>query len=284
MLTLAACIIAAAVTAIGVVWAVTPRDSSLANLQRMGNIRIGYAVEAPYAFVAKDGRVTGESPEIAREVVARLGIGHISWRQDEFGSLIADLESGRIDVIAAGMFVTAQRERQVAFSVPTFHVREGLLVPLGNPHRLHSYSQAVETPGIRVAALAGSVEEKALLRLGLPTRRLMTEPDALTGLMAVESGVADALALSSPSLHWLALQKKLGRTAVVSPLATSARNASGYDGAFAFRKDDNRLRGAWNAALRSYLGTPGHSALVARFGFTAAEMPGPPVAREIPKP
>jgi len=99
-----------------------PWDQSLTRLQREGTIRIGYAVEAPYAFLKPGGEVTGESPEVAKVIVGRLGIRHIEWRQSEFGSLISGLEAGRFDVIAAGIFITPERARRISFSEPTFHV------------------------------------------------------------------------------------------------------------------------------------------------------------------
>lgn len=85
------------------------RDNSLTSLQQSSTIRIGYAVEAPYAFLTTDGEVTGESPEIAKRVARQLGFNNIIWRQTEFGDLLDELEAGRIDVIAAGMFVTPVR-------------------------------------------------------------------------------------------------------------------------------------------------------------------------------
>ena len=108
-------------------------DSSLRALQRAGTIRVGYAVEAPYAFVTPDGEITGESPEMAKRIVGRLGIRSIVWRGMEFRSLIDELEAGNIDLIASGLFVTPERARRVAFSKVTFHVRSGLLVAKGNP-------------------------------------------------------------------------------------------------------------------------------------------------------
>src|SRR5690606_16634992 len=67
-------------------------------------LRVGYAIEAPYAFLDEDGRVTGEAPETARWVARRLGRGEPEWVLTEFGSLIGQLQEGRFDVIACGLF------------------------------------------------------------------------------------------------------------------------------------------------------------------------------------
>lgn len=248
-------------------------DGSLRRVRTAGVIRVGYAIEAPYAFVAPDGRVTGESPEIAREIVARIGVGRIVWRQVLFRDLIAELEAGRLDVIAAGMFITPERAERVAFSVPTFQVRQGLLVSRGNPHRLHSYAQAAGTAGVRVAVLAGSVEETVLRSVGVPPDRLVAVSDAATGARSVASGIVQALALSSPTVNWLAMDTSLGNTEGAKPFY-QPEPVPRARGAFAFRLGDRRLRAAWNRELKHYLGSPGHRALVARFGFSADELPG----------
>lgn len=252
------------------------RDASLDAHRRTGAIRVGYAVEAPYAFLAPDGQVTGESPEIARQIISRLGIPRIEWRVAELSELIAELEDGHIDVIAAGMFNTAERARRVSFSEPTFHVRQGLLVATGNPYHLHAYSDAPGLDKVRIAVLSGSIEEDLLTRAGVSERQLLRVPDARTGRMALESGEAQGLALSRPTLRWLAAGDRRGRTVLAEPFTQPAGNLPlqpGY-GAFAFRRGDTQLLSAWNAAQADFINTPAHLALIARFGFTADEMPG----------
>jgi polar amino acid transport system substrate-binding protein len=50
-------------------------DQSLSKLKKNNSIRIGYSTEAPFTYIKKNGEVTGESPEVAKRVVAQLGIG-----------------------------------------------------------------------------------------------------------------------------------------------------------------------------------------------------------------
>lgn len=246
------------------------RDASLSGLREAGVIRIGYAVEPPYAFLGPDGEVTGESPEIAKRVVAGLDISRIEWRQVEFGRLIDELEAGRIDVIAAGMFVTDERARRVRFSTPTFHVRPGLLVGGGNPRGIRSYRQAA-AGDFRIAVLAGAVEEQILRRLGVSDARLILVPDALTGRQAVESGLADALMLSEPTVGWMAAQDNLGRTERLGAGSASTTGNDSYGQvAFAFQRGDRHLVEAWDEVLRAYLGGADHRALLNRLGLSGA--------------
>lgn len=239
-------------------------------------LRIGYAVEAPYAYVDPTGRVTGEGPEIARVVAERIGRGKIVWRQTEFGSLVQELREGTIDAIASGLFITPERSRQVAFSRPTFRVRAGLLVAKGNPLALHSYADVVERRA-RVAVLARSFEEAHFLgRPGWHGARVVVVSEAGAGVLALESGAVDAFALSAPSLQWMLRQGGVRAVELAEPFAAPADAPGPAEGGFAFRLEDRELRAAWDRALDDFLGSDEHRRLVAPFGFTAAELPDGP--------
>lgn len=251
-----------------------PGDDSLDRLRAAGSIRIGYSVEAPFAFVTPQGQVTGEAPETARIMATRLGLGRVIWRQAAFELLRSELLAGRIDVIAAGMFITPERERHMRFSRPTVLVTPGLLVPAGNPRGLHGHRDLM-SPDLRVAVLPGSAEEDVLLAHGLPSSRLVRVPDAGTGRAAVLSGEADALALSTPTLRWMlhADPQDGLEIAEAAEAGTEAANTPLGRAAFAFRHEDRALAGAWDRELAAWLGSAEHRALLARFGFEAAPTP-----------
>lgn len=258
-------------------------DSSLDRIRKTGSIRIGYAVEAPHAYLTPEGEVTGQSPEVARRVVARLGINQIEWRLAEFGALITELREGRIDVVAAGMFITPERAALVNFSEPIFHVRPALLVARGNPRGLHSYRDALIDGRVRLAVLSGAVESDALRRAGLDESQLVMVPDAHTGRVAVETGLADGLALSSPTIQWMARRHKLGKTEIARPFEPPGPEFTGRTGygAFAFRKEDKALLAAWNVELRELTASREYPALMHGFGFGPDELPGNASLKEI---
>jgi polar amino acid transport system substrate-binding protein len=276
------CIIAAMLTfAVGIKFLV--RDRSLTEMQKSGVIRIGYAIEAPYAFLGKNGEPTGESPEIARHIAKELGFSRIEWVQTEFGSLLTGLKDKRFDVVAAGMFVTSARANMAAFSEPTFKVEPALLVSKGNPDRIHSYEQAFALPDLVMAVIFGSVEENLCSSIGFAGRRLIRVPDALTGRIAVETATAGALALSAPTLRWMTMKGQMGKTEMAEPFTPPPlykKQHLGF-GAFAFRKEDQKLVAAWNRKLKEFIGTPEHLKLVSSFGFGASDLPGSMTTQEI---
>jgi polar amino acid transport system substrate-binding protein len=270
---IAAAAILLAAIALAATAAFRPSDPAWDRIRETGVLRIGYAVEPPYAFIAPGGRVTGESPEFARLVAKEMGVARIDWILTTFDALIPDLREGRFDAVAAGLFVTPERERQIAFAHPSLAVRAGLVVTKGNPRRLASYRDAVADPAARIAVLSGSVEEARLRARGLPDARLLVVPDAITGCRAVESGAAHALALSLPTTRQMAREfPRLESLAVDGSTAADEPDAL-FHVAVAFSQAHPRLLAAWNEAQARVLGSPEHLRAIAPFGFEAADLP-----------
>ena len=95
-------------------------QSTLEEAKANGYIRVGFANEAPFGFATPAGELTGEAPEVAKAVLAKMGIGEVDGVLTEFGSLIPGLKAGRFDIIAAGMFVNPARCNEIAFSEPSY--------------------------------------------------------------------------------------------------------------------------------------------------------------------
>jgi polar amino acid transport system substrate-binding protein len=117
----------------------------------------------------------------------------------------------------------------------------------------------------------------------LDTSQIVRVPDALTGRVAVETGVVDGLALSAITIRWMTLQDQLGRTEMAQPF--EQENLTQYQylgyGAVAFRQEDKQLRIAWNTALKDFIGSPEHLNLMNTFGFSLQELPGMVTTQEI---
>lgn len=258
-------------------------NETLAQARQKGVIRIGYAIEPPYAFLDANGKVTGEFPEVARVIATRLGISRIEWHLTDFDSLIHELDDRDFDVVAAGMFITPERKQAAAFSLPICKVNPALLVQMGNPKQLHSYADILRNHHVRVAVLSGSVEEKFLLHRGISATRLVRVPDAFVGMQLVNAGEVDALALSEPTIRWTADHDHLTNVEMAMPFKAVGL-PSGFEpgyGAFAFRTDDRSLRRAWNSALKQFLGTAAAHRIASKFDFSSPEPAGGGMNREM---
>ena len=251
--------------------------STLERARETGKIRVGYANEAPYAWLdPATGTLTGEAPAIARAVLAELGIGEIEGVLTEFGSLIPGLKAGRFDIIAAGMYVLPVRCREIAFSNPTYSVGESFVVASGNPRALHSYADVARNTEATLGVVAGAVQLQYGLDSGVPRERIVVFPDAPSALEGVIAGRIDAYAATALTVNDLLRRAGAGAVERADPFSdpvVKGETVRGY-GAFGFRKNDQALVAAFNAALEKLIGTPRHAELVRPFGFTEREQPG----------
>ena len=245
-------------------------QSTLEQAREQGYIRVGFANEAPFGFATPEGKLTGESPEVAKAVLARLGIEQVDGVLTEFGSLIPGLLAGRFDVVAAGMFITPARCEQVAFSEPSYGIGQAFLVADGNPKQITDYSTIAENQDLKLAVMAGAVEAGYAADAGVPEDQLLVLPDQSSLLSAVKAGRADAAALTALSIAQMAEQEGVESTEPFGEVA--GKSVKGHGG-FAFRKEDTELLEAFNAELEKFIGTPEHIALVEPFGFGEAFLP-----------
>ncbi|HVE11378.1 MAG TPA: ectoine/hydroxyectoine ABC transporter substrate-binding protein EhuB [Paraburkholderia sp.] len=244
-------------------------ETTLQRIQRTGEVRIGYANEAPFAYTQPDGTVTGESPEISRKIFARLGVKKVDAVLTEWGSLIPGLRAGRFDVIAAGMYVTPERCKQVAFADPQYQIQDTLLVLKGNPKNLHSYADVAKQSDLKLAVMAGAVEAGNSRDAGVKDAQLLQVPDTTAQLQAVRTRRADAAAGTALTMKGLA-SKDAAQVELVSNFVDDPKH-TGY-GALAFRPEDTDLRDAVNKELHAWLGTPDHLKTVAPFGFDKSNL------------
>lgn len=259
-------------------------ESTLERARRTGTIRVGYANEAPYAYMDPTaGGVTGEAPEVARAVLDDLGVEEVEGVLTEFGSLIPGLQAGRFDMIAAGMYVTPARCQEVDFSDPTYCIGEAFVVANRNPLHLHGYGDVAESDDALLGVVAGTVERGYARETGIPDERVVVFPDAPSALAGVEAGRVDAYAGTSLTVNDLLAKygdDALERAEPFRQPVIDGEPARGC-GAFAFRPADDELRQAVDRRLDEFLGSEEHLETVRPFGFTEKELPGGVTAAEL---
>jgi polar amino acid transport system substrate-binding protein len=246
-------------------------ETTLERAKSEGYIRVGFANEAPFGYATPDGKLTGESPEVVKAVLAKMGITQVDGVLTEFGSLIPGLQAGRFDIIAAGMFVNPKRCEQVQFSEPTYGIGQAFLVPAGNPKGVADYGSIAGNPDLKLAVMAGAVEAGYAKDSGVAEGQLVILPDQSSLVKAVQAGRADAAALTALSIADMASKNEGVES--TKPFGTVAGKSVVGHGAVAFRKDDTDLYEAFNAELKKFIGSEEHLALVTPIGFGKDYLP-----------
>lgn len=264
----AACL---ALTATSLMSVTAHAESTLERAKKDGYIRVGFANEAPFGYATPDGKLTGEAPEVAKAVLAKMGIPQVDGVLTEFGSLIPGLKAGRFDIIAAGMFITPKRCAEINYSEPSYGIGEALLVAKGNPKAVKDFSSFKDNPDLKLAVMAGAVEGGFAKDAGVAAGQVVSLPDQSSLVAAVQSGRADAAALTALSIADMA--KKADGVESTKPFGEVAGKSVKGHGGFGFRKEDTDLQEAFNTELKKFLGSPEHIALVEPLGFGKDYLP-----------
>ncbi|WP_119300631.1 ectoine/hydroxyectoine ABC transporter substrate-binding protein EhuB [Dongia deserti] len=246
-------------------------ETTLERAKEQGFIRVGFANEAPFGYATPDGQLTGEAPEVAKAVLAKIGIPQVDGVLTEFGSLIPGLKAGRFDIIAAGMFINPKRCAEIAFSEPSYGIGQAMLVTKGNPKGVKDFSTFASNKDLKLAVMSGAVEVGYAKDAGIPQGQLLVLPDQSSLLAAVQSGRADGAALTALSIADMA--KKGEGVESTTPFGEVAGKSVKGHGGFGFRKEDKDLLDAFNAELKKFIGSPEHIALVTPIGFGKDYLP-----------
>jgi polar amino acid transport system substrate-binding protein len=246
-------------------------QTTLERAKEQGFIRVGFANEAPYGYATPDGRLTGESPEVVKAILAKMGIEQVDGVLTEFGSLIPGLQAGRFDIIAAGIFINPKRCEQVQFSEPTYSIGQAFLVKAGNPKGITDYSSIKDNPDLKLAVMAGAVEGGYAKDAGVSPDQVVSLPDQSSLVKAVQADRADAAALTANSIADMA--SKNDGVESTKPFGEVAGKSVAGHGGVAFRKEDTDLYEAFNAELKKFIGSPEHIALVTPLGFGEGFLP-----------
>lgn len=247
--------------------------SLLEKARADGSLTVGIANEAPYGFEDESGAVTGEAPEVAKEVLSRLGIPAIDAVVVDFGALIPGLNAGQFDMIAAGMFITPERAQQTSFSDPDYCATQAFAVAAGNPKGISDFASIADNDDAVVGVLTGAFEEGYAEDAGIPGDRIEVYDTTPNVFEALQDGRIDAVALTSITVNWQILQ--LGDSSIEGtegfvPVIDGEEKFG--CGGYGFRFEDQDFRDAFNDELKSMKENDEILPIVEQFGFAASDV------------
>jgi polar amino acid transport system substrate-binding protein len=190
----------------------------------------------------------------------------------DFGSLIPGLRSNQFDVIAAGMFINPPRCEQILFSDPDYQVQEALIVPKGNPKKLHVYSDIAHAKATMGVA-TGGIEIQYAKSSGVPSSKIQIYNDQLSALEGIEAGRMDCFSGTSLTLRSLLATGHHPKVEITEPFIPVIDGKKQYGaGGYGFRPGETRLVDAFDAELHKMRDSGELLRLIGPFGFTKTEM------------
>lgn len=165
-------------------------------------LHVGVTLFAPWAARSANGDLIGFEIDVARQLAADMGV-KVDFRAYDVERLIPALESGEVDLIAAGLAITPERALHVNFSAPYAESGIGIATNIALTADVKALTD-LNSDAYTIAAAEDSVAAELARRL-LPRAKLktFTTPDAAS--RALVAGDVQAYLEDEPVPTFLAL-------------------------------------------------------------------------------
>ncbi len=208
-------------------------DNSLSELKERGVFVLGLDDSfPPLGFRNENNEIVGYDIDLAKEVVARLGVAFkaqpIDWSAKEM-----ELNTGKIDCIWNGFTMTPDREAVLSFTKPYLNNDQVLVVRedsgINALADMKGKTVGIQSGSSAQVAVEGDEEFAASL-----ASKVMFK-DNVTALNDLDIGGVDGVVMDSIVANYSIAQSKKAFKVIPDPLAQEAYG-------IAFRKSDVQLR------------------------------------------
>jgi polar amino acid transport system substrate-binding protein len=229
--------------------------STIEVVKSKGELVVGTAPGYfPFEMVDKQGNIVGFDIEVAQAIAKQLGV-KLRVERFSFDGLIPALQTGKVDMVIAGMTIRGDRALSVSFSDPYYVTGQVLMVSNRNPGVKSWKDLDVKGKVIGVSlGTTGAMLAKELFK-NAEVKDFDTFPDAC---LAASTGKADAVVYDEPGIRVYVARHPESVYGVWELL--SAENLG-----IAVRKDDFSTVQWLRSFLESYVGSPEYKSAVTRW-------------------
>jgi polar amino acid transport system substrate-binding protein len=170
-----------------------PADTSLQTVQDRGSLIVGTSADyPPFESLNATNDVVGFDADLMEYIGDYMGVD-IVWQNMEFDSLVGAATAGTIDVIAAAMFISADRAAVLSHSIPYLQTQMSIVVMNDSDLSITSLD---DLSGYTVGVQTGSIEDDTISDVtGVTVTRFAT---ADLMWVALDAGTVDAIFLDTP--------------------------------------------------------------------------------------
>ncbi|MDF7682236.1 ABC transporter substrate-binding protein/permease [Lactobacillus sp. ESL0679] len=173
-------------------------DNYLKKVKQKGELIMGTSPDfPPYEFVKNingKSKVLGMDIEVGKKIAHDMGVKLVVKTMD-FDSLLVALETGKIDMVIAGMSASPKRAKSVAFSQVYYASGQDLIIRKADAKKYHDYHSFA---GKTIAAQTGSLQSD-LIKKQAPKATLKTMDKDSDLILALQTHKFDAVAVDSAS-------------------------------------------------------------------------------------
>ncbi len=132
-------------------------ELTLAKLKEKGVLVVGTAITKPFEFRDPEtNELVGFDVDTAKYIADKLGVD-LEFREMPFASLIPSLETRKVDMTIAAMYIKPEREEVVDFATP--YMETGLVMVV-RPELADKVKTPEDLAGLRVGVKIGATGDK----------------------------------------------------------------------------------------------------------------------------
>jgi polar amino acid transport system substrate-binding protein len=195
----------------------------------------------PFEMV-EGGELVGFDVDLLKAVVEETSFTLGEWEQLEFDSLIPALTSENIDVIAAAMTITEERDQTIDFTDPYYSSDQSIVVRAGEGGQ---YGELSDLSDQQIGAQSGTtgegvVQDELIANGHIAENQYRAFDNYVLAVQALENGDVDAVVIDQPVGATFADQRDVEVAFVYE---------TGEEFGFGVREDDDDLRTGLNDGL-----------------------------------
>jgi polar amino acid transport system substrate-binding protein len=212
-----------------------------ADIRHKGELVCGVlATDEPMSFVDPQTRtIVGYEVDLCRAVARKIGVA-ATLRQIAVAARIPELQQGRVDIVAASLTHTREREAVIAFSVTTFVTGQKVMV-----RRDSGITALAQLAGKKVVTVKGGTQESNIHK-AVPRVDVVSFETAPQALVALQQHKAAGFVNDEMSL--LDAYSRLGPAQKDYLVLTQSVSTESI--ALGLRKDEPAMKALVDAALR----------------------------------
>lgn len=199
---------------------------TLETIQASGQLKVCFdAGYMPFEMSTKDGRYIGFDIDLGKQMARAMGVKFVPVNT-AWDGIIPALQTGKCDIIMAGMTITPKRNMQVNFANPYVVIGQTAVISKKLKDKVHSYRD-LNNPKYHISSKLGTTGAQAAKRY-LPKAKLSLFDSESAGVIEVANGKADAFIYDMPFNAIYASQHKdqvafLEKPFTYEPLAWAIR-------------------------------------------------------------
>lgn len=201
-------------------------------------IRVGAETTYPPFEFTQDDKYVGFDIDLSEAIIKQMG-GQMEFKSMGFDALIPALQSGQIDMVASGMDVTPEREKQVSFSDVYFDQSGKVVIVAKDNDQIHDWN---DLSGKVVGGQVGTTQVQMAQDAG--ANQVKQFDSNSQAFMELRAKTVDAVVIDAPiGMYYL----KQGGDKDMKIVGAPKGNA-GF--AIAIKKDNKELLEKVNKALK----------------------------------